>query len=293
MESIGNGLLARAPEAIVAGETKQTPVTVETGAAKAIFAVTIADENDEIELRLRTPSGATIVAADAVNNPNIIFRTANNLRSFEIVGPEAGEWIVEVVAGAIVDGTIEVLAFADNDGVQINVSVDDDTVDYPDPMIVRATPQYKGENVVGATVTGTVIRPGGTTRSIELFDDGLASHGDFIPGDGIYSAIFDAYESFGNGTYTFEITVDGAGGMTYGGEELLFPNGAVQCRGRARFHTQRLGHRRRHERSRARRATGRADGGRTCCPPAIPAYTTTTISPATARPPFAQTPNPA
>jgi hypothetical protein len=196
-----------------------------------------------ITLSLRTPSGVIITQADAGTNPDVQFISGPNSRAFQINAPEAGNWTMIITAGTIATGILEIYAFADHDGLQLNVSVTDDTVTAPESVEIQATPTFGGENVVCATmpltifdnelasqtfkkrkavcptVTGTVTRPTGPAVPITLFDDGLAAHADAVAGDGIYSARFSNYQ--GSGTYTFDLTVTTPNGITYSGESLF------------------------------------------------------------------------
>jgi hypothetical protein len=58
---------------------------------------------------------------------------------------------------------------------------------------------------------------------VELFDDGLAEHGDIMPKDGVYSARWT--DTAAPGTYLFEVTGANAEGRTAVGETFggLFP----------------------------------------------------------------------
>ena len=218
-ESIGGGLLTRAPETIATGEVKEIPALVEAGTERATFAVTFADSTDDLTLSLRTPSGAIITDADAVSNPDIDVIIEPNSLIFQIRNPEAGTWSIIISAGTISTGTIEVLAFAEHEGVQLNVGVEKNALLFPDAIEIHATPTFGGENVVGARVEGIVIRPDGSQVPITLHDDGLAGHADVMPSDGIYSALFNNYSE--DGTYTVELTVTTSNGITYAGEALF------------------------------------------------------------------------
>lgn len=218
-ESIGNGLMTRAPEVIASGEVREIPVLVESGADGASFVLTLAQATDDIELSLQTPSGTVITAADAASDPNVEFVADTNSQVFQVNSPEAGEWGMIIAAGTVTSGMIEALAFGDHEGVQLNLAVLDDTVTFPESVHLLATPTFAGESVVGATVEGSVSRPDGSSVPVTLFDDGLALHGDALPGDGTYSALFNSYSE--DGTYTFEVTVRNVSGMTYAGEEFF------------------------------------------------------------------------
>ncbi|HEV2912325.1 MAG TPA: VWA domain-containing protein [Pyrinomonadaceae bacterium] len=218
-ETTGSGLLTRAPETVNSGQVKESSVLVEAGAQSATFAVAIANPADAITLTLRTPSGTLITQADAGANPNVEFIDGSNSRIFIIHTPEAGTWKMIVTAGPIVNGNLEFLAFADHDGVQLNAAVLKDTLAFPEPITILATPRFGGESVLGALVSGNVIRPDGSRVAITLFDDGLAAHGDAVAADGSYAARFSQYS--GNGTYTFELKAVVALGMTYSGEDIF------------------------------------------------------------------------
>ena len=218
-ESIGGGLLTRAPEVIASGETKEIPVLVETGTVRATFAVAFANTADVIMLSLQTPSGDVITQADVGIKPGVAFIAEPNTLVFQINAPEAGIWKMVVTAGAITTGILEALAFAEHDGVQLNVAAAKDMLTFPEPVELQATPLFEGENVLEATITGTVMRPDGSQVPIILHDDGLAINADAMPGDGIYSARFNNYSQ--DGTYTFELTMTSTNGVTYAGETLF------------------------------------------------------------------------
>lgn len=214
MEAQGNGIIARAPVAVTTGQTVETEVSVEDGSTTVTFAVAKQNGSDILDVSLKTPLGDVLTAA----SPGVTYSELPNMYLFQVPA-QTGKWKV-VVAGTQVTGTVEMLAATDNSGTQLLVSTVKDTLAYPEAMVVQATPQYQGQNIVGASVTGTVVMPSGGTRSITLYDDGLAIHGDDDAGDGIYSAKFSAYEANGNGTYSFQLTAVSTTGKFYGGESL-------------------------------------------------------------------------
>lgn len=218
-ESSGHGMLARVPEVLGSGQSRQIPVLVEEGAEGATFAIAQANSQDVMDMSLLSPSGKILTPNDPARNPDIKFSSESNSKVFRINAPEAGAWKIIVNAGKVVTGKFETLAFASHDGVQLNVSTSKDTVASPEAIEVHATPRFKGESVVGANIAGTVQRPDGSSVQLQLYDDGLAEHGDRSPGDGIYSARFNQYKS--DGTYTFQLKMESAEGKTYAGERLF------------------------------------------------------------------------
>lgn len=219
VETTSNGTMTQSPQAITSGGTKNISVPVEIGAASVTFAIGYPNQNDQLSLSLQSPSGIIISQINASMFPNIEVTFDNNLRAFRVNNPEAGEWKMIISAGTVISGLFEAVAFADNDGADLNASVFDDTLVFPEIVKIQATPTYKGFSVVGASVNGSVSRPDGSKVSVTLFDDGLSENGDAVPNDGIYSALFNNYR--GDGTYNFELTAVTTGGMTYGGEELF------------------------------------------------------------------------
>jgi uncharacterized repeat protein (TIGR01451 family) len=218
-ESTDNALTSQAPQGIASGQTSTIKAPVESGAQTATFGVTTTGSADALRLSLRSPSGALITEADAVSNPNVSLTVGPNARSLQVRAPEPGVWSIIVTAGNLNGGTADVLAFARNDGVQLNASVIKENVSFPEVTVIRATPQFRGESVVGAVVGGVVIRPDGSRDPITLFDDGkFSENGDEQASDGVYTARYGSYTS--DGTYTFELTAVNANGTTFAGEPL-------------------------------------------------------------------------
>src|SRR5262249_49482450 len=199
------------------GQVREIQVPVEIGAESAIFGIGITDPADAVTLSLRSPSGAIFTASSV--GAGIEFSSEPNSKAFQILAPEAGTWTIIVSAGTIVNGNLEAFSSAEHDGVHFGVSVTKETLAFPEMVEVQAAPTFGGERVIGATVAGNVIRPDGSRVAITLFDDGLATHGDKIAGDGIYTALFSQYNM--SGTYTFELTVLCSGGVTSAGEVLF------------------------------------------------------------------------
>jgi hypothetical protein len=77
---------------------------------------------------------------------------------------------------------------------------------YPEGIRVHVAVVAKWP-VAGAKVTAAVRDPQGALLPdpLELFDDGLAGHGDPWPGDGVYSNFFYRYTE--DGSYTFQLAI--------------------------------------------------------------------------------------
>ena len=230
MEAQDNGTTTQSPLKVSSGEVKEIPVLVEAGAANATFAVTIANDNDDIAVSLQSPSGAIINQANSGNNLKQTVTVGNTKaalnsgayhRLFQVQAPEAGTWKIIITAGAVTTGKVEALAFSGNAGTQLNVSVEKESLTLPEPAKIYARLMFGGEAVTGATVTGIMTFPNGTKSQtpISFFDDGLDAHGDAEANDGVYSTLFSSYG--GSGAYKIDVTAVNSNGMTYDGESLF------------------------------------------------------------------------
>jgi uncharacterized repeat protein (TIGR01451 family) len=218
-ETTGSGLLTRAPLTLSPAQTREVQVLVEPGAETATFTLAFASSSDDIRLSLRSPSGVVIDVTNVGGNPNVETFADPNSRVFRVRSPAAGVWTLVVTSGTVSNGRAVVQALADHDGVQFNLSVTKDTLSFPEAVELQATPRFRGESVTGATITGFVTRPNGSTVAIALADDGSRATGDAIAGDGTYSARFSQYN--GNGTYAFDVTAVVSDGRTYRGEDIF------------------------------------------------------------------------
>ena len=216
----GSGILAHAPQVLSSGESVEVEVMVEPGVERAVFALTQQLVTDEITLSLRTPSGAIIPIDSPDPDVNVI--RGPNSTIFQIMLPEAGDWQMLADAGAVTNGLIDTLAFAQHDGVQLNVSVAKDVLTFPEIIAISATPLFNGFPVVGASVSGFVNRPDGTQTPITLLDNGV--YPDVQPNDGIYATEYSRYTD--DGTYQFDIQATVTGdAMTYAGESMFIDQG--------------------------------------------------------------------
>ncbi len=231
-DALTGGPTAQAPTFITTGQVIEVPVTVEQGATRVAFMVNKTSSADSITLSLRTPSGQIITPNDgAGSNPR--HRVDAFTHGFQIFSPAPGTWTMIITAGTISNGNLNVRAWVEHDGSKLSAFVKNDLATYPQPLQITAIPEWEGQRVVGATVTGKVVHPQGMNVPITLFDDGGIENGDEIPGDGVYSANFNYVEQFGShyrngvpiaGSYTIELTMTNTNGTKYPGEVELYPD---------------------------------------------------------------------
>lgn len=201
-ESQGRGLLYRVETTLSSGQVLALPVLVEEGATSATFSLALGEAGDQIDLALESPSGEMIDEQVAAGDPDIDFATDINSRLFEVRNPEPGIWSMVASAGTVISGVIEAQAFAEHAGAQLLLAANPADPVYPQPLVLEATPTFDGKPVLAVELQGTMLRPDGSSAPVSFFDDGDAAHGDTQAGDGIYSALFDAYTE--DGTYSIE-----------------------------------------------------------------------------------------
>lgn len=219
-ESSHAGLVTLEKEQRLApGANRETPAFIETGARGAIFGVSFLTLGANVTLSLRTPSGRIITESDSSPGSGILLTGDRFGKAFQICSPEAGRWTIIVANSGLADAAVQTYAFSEHDNVEVAVSAPLSLPTFPEVAEIQAAPTYKGERVVGAVVTGTALRPDGSSIGLTFYDDGLEEHGDAIAGDGIYVTRFNRYNR--NGTYTFDVRVENFSGTTYAGEPLF------------------------------------------------------------------------
>ncbi len=102
-----------------------------------------------------------------------------------MTNPEPGRWTTRVVGSAAASGArAQIFALANHDGTKLIVNIEKDNITSPEPLLVEATLQFEGGNVLNAQLTGEVTRPNGSKASIFFVDDG--TNGDRMSNDGVY-----------------------------------------------------------------------------------------------------------
>ena len=216
-ESMGSGLLARAPLNLVAGQTAESQVLVEPGSMMATFGFSFPNASDQIVLTLRTPSGIVISQSSLPTGAGFV--SEPNLRAIRIAHPESGTWTIIVSAVTVTSNVVQVLASNEHDGTQLNASVGKEMVTFPEPIQLQAVPQFNGQNVMNVVVIGRILRPDGSEATVTLFDDGDVAHGDVVAQDGVYSNRFESFR--GDGTYNISLTAQSDRGVSFSGESLF------------------------------------------------------------------------
>lgn len=200
-----------------------------------MFALARIDLDRPVEFVLTSPTGKVFDLHKMLGGggapPGVTAFLDKAFQSISISNPEPGVWkMTASVAfggflgiGAGDPNIVQLFASVQSSGTDIELDIGlQSTSQFPNPIVLRATPTVNGQSVLGAKVIATVIRSDGSRVNTQLFDNGKKENGDKIANDGIYSALFTDYSSEGNGTYSFTARIDttGLGVMIGGGEDF-------------------------------------------------------------------------
>ena len=110
--------------------------------------------------------------------------------TYRIVEPEMGKWTVRITAaGQLPDDQARwVLMTVQNSDITISLEPDAAWKPLNSAVNLHARVMSGDDPFRGATVTGTIERPDGTTQTVALLDDG--AHNDGAARDGVYANAF-------------------------------------------------------------------------------------------------------
>ncbi len=205
----GDGLLATMQNWINPGQVVTDEFSVPASLDELCCAFFWPD--GELDVALVASDGRLISPETAVDDPDVTCLEGETYACFTIANPTPGGWVARVTAVDIAETGSE---------FSVNLAV-------PGPVassFIGVQPVYEpGEAVLagvllgdaaaemapllGATVTGRMIRADGTVAEATWNDDGAA--GDETAGDGIYSGVFDPTTA--RGAYALEVTAQGEG----------------------------------------------------------------------------------
>lgn len=185
-------------------------VTVDDKVVEATFLVTWDQGVGNIDLI--DPDGNVITRDNYQSFPGIAYSEETGFVMYRVAGVVPGEWQVELDFDGTPNVQWELKVFSIDAYVQFEAQTEKTTYVYPEPVIIRAS-CLAPEPVIGGQAMATVMRPGGSTVTLTLFDDGkVAISGDEVENDGIYSGLFASFSE--NGVYTVTAQFDSTGGVT-------------------------------------------------------------------------------
>lgn len=185
-------------------------VEVDSSMGRALFNVTHAGNDGDIDFRLLDPSGSdTGLMFDCTGTRGISCNVEVDVSVFG-----AGTYTIE--ASNTTSGDLDVSVLVSGSPAEFEsyeLAVEFGSINYPESFSIYAT-VTKGPAIAGLDVVAEVTSPNGSKAQITLLDDGRNS--DAIANDGIYSAAV-AYESgfSGNGTYTAVVSASNSSRSAY------------------------------------------------------------------------------
>ncbi|MGQ0721249.1 MAG: VWA domain-containing protein [Candidatus Eiseniibacteriota bacterium] len=227
-DTYGSGVATETGGTVTQGGTFTAPAFIEQGATRVQFVLFWADLDDLIDLTIEAPDGTVYSAADTTN-PDVEFVSSPGVQVLSLGGaavdPAGGEYKM-IPGGTQLDtdgGSFCLSALPANGAVSMAMDVGQPTFSAGQPIAVSATPRFRGNAVVGSSLSGEVVLPSGVTMPIVLFDDGNPANGDDLAGDGVYGA---RVSSVGAGLYSFHVDAEAIADVTFGGEALYQTVGA-------------------------------------------------------------------
>ena len=200
------------------GELKEETVAIDSLTSEATFLISWPGVAD-FDLTLVRPDGVVITPATADTDPTVTFTSDTNHELYTVRSPQPGQWIMRIQAVSVTEPVVVTAqALSVSAEISFTTTPNKESFVFPEAVLVHANPTAS-VNVVGATVTGTVIRPDESLVPLGLFDDGLDIHGDLSANDGVYSNFFSAFNE--DGTYKFEIVATVSNGFLFTGEGLF------------------------------------------------------------------------
>jgi len=188
---------------IFQGVTKAFSVGIDSSILRAFFRASIG--GSDIELVLIKPDGTRVDPSVAATDPNIIFTTGTNYKSYEVLFPMPGTWQM-LVTGTDIPSEGEMITINVTGSTDITLSLDFDKIEYNpgEPILIYTNLRDSSGPVLGASVL-TEIQSPSTTETLNLYDDGM--HGDGAPSDGIYGNYYTNTSQ--RGSYTIKVVASG------------------------------------------------------------------------------------
>jgi len=150
---------------------------------------------------LITPSGEEINPDNVGDYENVELIQGETVLSYRVIKPEIGGWVSQIQASFQEQKVF--LSAAGYSDIQTRVRIRNLGTQWP--LKVELLLLQGGQPLPGANVTARIGFPFNQYAQVELYDDG--EHGDGMPRDGVYGAVFG--ENGEPGSYSFEFNVEG------------------------------------------------------------------------------------
>lgn len=229
----GGGLINVVSEQIPADYEVLHTVDVDsyTAAGGEVTFILSWESGGDLDLYLRRPDKTTVTVYPYYDKDVVDHVKDDQSEMYRMRNPAVGGWmmIVRSNSGVPVSYDLQVNSSAASN-VMVQTTTNEAFYSTSEPILVQTSVQAPksivtngvtnsvtptelyGERVVGADVNAEVLINEKVVGEITLYDDGLKSHGDAMPNDGVYSNYFGKTSAVGN--YAFNVTVDNANGET-------------------------------------------------------------------------------
>ncbi len=172
--------------AVAAAALVTQPVIVSS--TSSLFVVVTSDAC-EIQVRLLGPGGEVVSEASALSASGVTFHRDGLSQHFEIAGPAAGTWTVEL-SGSTCSQTVSVVA---SESSTRWLSAGTSSLEYGPGLLAHLAARLEGDTA-GASLSSVTAEvrdsAGALTATVTLHDDG--AHGDGTAGDGEWGTDFSA-----------------------------------------------------------------------------------------------------
>lgn len=159
----------------------------------------------DLDLTLTAPSGTTIDAEYAEQDPNMTYVEGATDEYYTVEHPEPGQWQMHITAVDVPpEGEDYTTTVSLSTHLMLILFCDKETYAVDEPVSLRAELLYDVDSYSDTNVVAAIQTPSGT-ETVPLFDDGL--HNDANSGDGVYANVYT--DTLAAGDYRITATASG------------------------------------------------------------------------------------
>ena len=143
-----------------------------------------------LNVTLTTPGGNSINSTTNTTTITYFFyynETIGGIQGFNTTNPEAGDWEIDLVAQSAPELNYTIITFA-NSSLALSITSEKSLYEPEEHINVSALLMNDGIPVIAASIDAELKKPGGSTESLILYDDG--NHNDGQADDGVYGSTF-------------------------------------------------------------------------------------------------------
>ena len=179
----GRKFIFNSEDSVTAGKADVFTVTVDSTTTMLRLGANWKTVN-ALELIAIDPDGNTFTTS--VNSPLMKYSSMDDESYYEISAPTIGTWAFGVIGADGLSGTENYTAYAlAMSPISADLSVSNTVNGVNQKVTVSLTVKNDETPITGATAHADILRPDGTTETLDLYDDG--KHGDGVANDGVYA----------------------------------------------------------------------------------------------------------